>query len=143
MASWSGARRLCQCSTDEQRSGAEHVKVRGRGPRRKARESTPRLGRAWGRTQRPKQKVGFAWYTEQQWQRLKELADDVEALDDTYANWLQTAEEAVVTLRSNGIEAMKVAVDVEEAARWCAKHGRPFNSAGRAAFVTDLLQTRQ
>lgn len=31
--------------------------------------------------------IGFAWYTREAWQRLHELATDVDALDDTYEDW--------------------------------------------------------
>jgi hypothetical protein len=119
------------------------VKVRGKMPLAAARHSKPRLGRAWGRRRRAKETLGFAWYTEKQWQRLRELADDVGALDATYADWLETAERAMADLRSNGVMAVKVPVDVDEAAAWCTQHSQPFNSAGRAAFVAELLRTQR
>jgi hypothetical protein len=63
------------------------------------------------------------------------LANDTGALDNTYGEWLHTAEQAVADLRSNGVLAMKVPLEVEEAAAWCRKQRRAFDSAGRAAFV--------
>lgn len=35
--------------------------------------------------------VGIAWYTPDQWERVKLLADDADALDDTYNDWLKNA----------------------------------------------------
>lgn len=102
--------------------------------------SSPRLGRAWAGRQISKQRVGFAWYTKRQWARLRELADDPEALDDSYDDWLRTAEATVADLRSKGVQVQKVPLNVEVAAQWCAKRSRPFNSAGRAAFAADLLR---
>ena len=100
-----------------------------------------RLGRAWGRPRGARQTAGFAWYSEEEWQRLRELADDVEALDATYADWLSSAERAIADLRSIGVMAVKVPVDVSQAAGWCERQSRRFDSAGRAAYVTDLLRT--
>jgi hypothetical protein len=70
------------------------------------------------------------------------LANDTGALDNTYGEWLHTAEQAVADLRSNGVLAMKVPLEVEEAAAWCRKQRRAFDSAGRAAFVAELLRKR-
>jgi len=88
----------------------------------------------------PKQRVGFAWYTRGQWQRLREIAHDREVLDDTYEDWRQAAERAVADLRSTGVTVQKVFINVEEAAAWCAKRRRRFNSAARSAFVIELLR---
>jgi hypothetical protein len=100
-----------------------------------------RLGRAWRRARRPKEIVGLAWYSEQEWRRLRELADDVAALDDTYDDWLKQAERVIAELRSNGLVIVKVVLDVEAAAEWCASAGRPFNTAGRAAYAAELLHS--
>jgi hypothetical protein len=116
--------------------------MRAKMPSGVVRRGKPRLGRAWGR-RRAKQTLGFAWYTEEQWQRLRELADDVEALDARYADWLETAERAMADLAANGVIAVKVLVDVAEAASWCTRHSQAFDSAGRAAFVADLLRTQR
>ena len=116
------------------------MKARQRRVISEALSGRPRLGRAWDGRQIPKQRVGFAWYTERQWARLHELADDSEALDDSYEDWLRTADATVAELRAKGVQVRKVPLTVEVAAEWCAKQSRPFNSAGRAAFVADLLR---
>jgi hypothetical protein len=48
------------------------------------RECTAGLGWAVHGDALEKETVGFAWYTEEQWKRLRELANDTGALDDTY-----------------------------------------------------------
>lgn len=100
----------------------------------------PKLGRAWTARQAAKQRLGVAWYTKRQWARLRELADDLEVLDDSYEDWLRTAEGTVADLSSKGVVVEKVPLNVEVAAEWCVKQGRPFNSAGRAAFAAELLR---
>ena len=84
--------------------------------------------------------TGFAWYTEAQWLRLRELAEDRDKLDDTYENWLAQATGAVQTLRSRGIHVEKVLLDVEEVVAWCTRTGRAFNSRARSEFVAEKLQ---
>src|SRR6267154_1168773 len=36
--------------------------------------------------------TGVAWYRPEQWERLREVSEDVENLDETYDAWLLTAE---------------------------------------------------
>ena len=100
----------------------------------------PRLGRAWGRPSSGTTRLGLAWYTEQEWRRLKELAHDREALDDSYEEWLRTAEETLEKLRSRGVVVEKVALRVADAAEWCARERRPVTSAERAAYAGELLR---
>ena len=118
------------------------VRSRRRGATSEALFGNPRLGRAWAGRQAAKQRLGLAWYTELQWERLRESADDPEALDDSYEEWLRTADETVVALRSKGVVVEKIPLNVEVAAEWCVRQGRPFNSAGRAAFTAELLRKR-
>ncbi len=101
-----------------------------------------RLGRVWAGRQTGKQRLGFAWYTKRQWVQFRELADGLEALDDNYEDWLRTAEEAVADLTSRGVVVEKFPLNVDVVAEWCARQGRPFNSAGRAAFKTQPLRKR-
>ena len=74
--------------------------------------------------------------------RLREPAADPEALDDRYEDWLRTAEKAVADLSAKGVTVERVPLNVEAAAEWCVKQGRPFNSAARAAFTAELLRKR-
>lgn len=83
--------------------------------------------------------TGFAWYTEEQWRRLREIAADRDKLDDTYEDWLANAENAVRTLRSQGVHVHKVFLDVEEVLAWCTRTGRSFNSRARSEFVAERL----
>jgi len=36
--------------------------------------------------------TGIAWYRPEQWERLREVSEDVENLEETYEAWLETAE---------------------------------------------------
>ena len=101
---------------------------------------TRRLGkvrRSEGRTH-----VGFAWYERAQWPRLRELAADVDQLEEDYDAWLTSAERGVATLKSEGLSVERVLVDVEEIAAWCTRKGRRFDSRARSEYVADFMRQR-
>jgi hypothetical protein len=80
----------------------------------------------------------LAWYREEDWPRLLELASDRQAIEDSHQEWLESAEKTLVLLRRQRVLVEKVIVDVEAAAEWSSEKGRPFDSAARAAFVADV-----
>jgi hypothetical protein len=84
------------------------------------------------------QQVAFAWYSEEEWNRLRQMATDVDDLDPSYQDWLRQADDALAEMVSNGVIVRKVALDVRAASEWCAREGRAFDSAGRAAFVAAI-----
>ena len=85
-------------------------------------------------------KIGVAWYGREQWERLKQVADDKEALDDTYEDWLKGFEELREHSAKQGVEVVKVEVDVDEILKWCWVEDLPMNTSNRASFVTKKLQ---
>lgn len=83
---------------------------------------------------------GCAWYTRAGWDRLRELAADPGALDDTFEDWERGALEALEQLATIGRQVRKVPIDVEALAVWCREGGRRLDGAARAAYVTHLLE---
>jgi hypothetical protein len=88
----------------------------------------------------PEVQLGLASYTRPGWERLRELAADGDALDDSFGDWERGALAAIGELNAVGREVSKVPIDVEALAVWCGHHGRQLDSAARAAYVTHLLQ---
>jgi len=88
----------------------------------------------------PEGQLGLAWYTPAGWERLRELAADRDALDDSFEDWERGALAAIGELHAMGREVRKVPIDVEALAVWCGHHGRQLDSAARAAYVTHFLQ---
>lgn len=84
--------------------------------------------------------VGFAWFTREQWQRLTEVADDRNELDDTFEQWERNALAMLYQLESQGHSVRKVIVDVETLVSWCHARGRRIDSAARADYVVALLE---
>ena len=84
--------------------------------------------------------LGVAWYTEEQWARVKESAADPELLENTYADWVKMAEDALKDVRHAVRDPIKVMVDASELAAWCLVHGKPNVSSTRAEFATHKLR---
>ncbi len=84
--------------------------------------------------------LGLAWYSRDAWERLRQVADDVQALDDTYENWERGALAAIRDLESVGRQIQKVPIDVEALVDWCRERNRRIDSAARAEYTTYLLQ---
>ena len=85
---------------------------------------------------------GFAWYKPEQWERLREVADDPSEIEDTYEEWRAQAEDAIAQLRAEGYRFERVIVDIEELRAWCDQRDLPVNSEARADYVGVLLRQR-
>jgi hypothetical protein len=84
--------------------------------------------------------TGVAWYRPEQWPRLLELSVDQDNLEDTFEEWLRIAEKTFADLKKLGLNIVKVDVDVEELANWCAAEGFPLDSSARSRFVREKVR---
>jgi len=87
---------------------------------------------------RPQRKpvIGIAWYTPEEWKRLKSVAADADALDDTHRDWLKNATGHLKWLSQQGFEVIKVLIDVDEWVAWCQKNGKALDGAARSEFTS-------
>jgi hypothetical protein len=81
-----------------------------------------------------------AWYDQPQWELLCTLVPDRGELDDTYAQWRQSARKAIRMIEANGYKVRRMSVDVSALAAWCREHNRPINGEARAEYVVHLAQ---
>ena len=86
--------------------------------------------------------VGVAWYSPAEFLRLRECAADLDIIEDTHAEWEDNAIKVLQVLARQGVMAERVPLIVDEVVRWCAERGRPFDSAARAEYVSEVLQRR-
>ena len=86
--------------------------------------------------------VGVAWYSREQWARLREVASDPDSLENTYDEWITVARSTLRELAKAGAVAEKIDVDVEEIVAWCNKHGRPIDGAARSHFAAERLRQK-
>ena len=74
-------------------------------------------------------KLGVAWYKPDQWERLREVSEDREDIEETFDEWQVNAKKGIRLMQSQGIIPEKVLVDVEELLAWCSGKGLPPNPA--------------
>ncbi len=84
--------------------------------------------------------LGVGWYTREEYERLLELANDRDDLEDTYEEWQATAEKMMVQLSRPGVLPRKVHINVEELTAWCKAHNRPIDGASRTIFAADKVE---
>jgi hypothetical protein len=58
--------------------------------------------------------IGVAWYRPEQWQRIREISSDSDDLEDTYEEWLSSAEQNLKEINGPGLRLQKVDVDSEQ-----------------------------
>jgi hypothetical protein len=86
--------------------------------------------------------AGVTWYTEDNWSRVKAAAADAERFEATYADWNAMAVEALVELKTRGIDAVRIFIAADELLSWCLVHDKPNSAASRAEFVAERLRSR-
>ena len=84
-----------------------------------------------------KHRVALAWYTEEEWEKLRATAADVNNLEETYDEWVTHARMALREAESAGLEVVKVVVHVDELGAWCNENGLAMNGQARARFAAE------
>ena len=83
--------------------------------------------------------LGIAWYSQDQWELLKQVVTDPGNLEDTYGEWLSNAEKALRNYTKPGTKTRRVHIDVEELVTWCKSKKLPVNVASRSEFASENL----
>jgi hypothetical protein len=86
--------------------------------------------------------IGVTWYTPEQFARMKAVADDADALDDTHADWLENAKRQVEWMKKDGFEVVEIPIDVAEWVAWCRENGHVLNGEARSEFVSQKVAGR-
>jgi len=83
--------------------------------------------------------LGLAWYSRQNWERLREIADDRDNLDDAYEDWERQALKMIHDLEAVGRRIRKVPINIEALIAWCAERKCRIDMAARSEYVSHLL----
>jgi len=83
--------------------------------------------------------LGLAWYSRQNWERLREIADDRDKLDDAYEDWERQALKMIHDLEAVGRRIRKVPINIEALIAWCAERKCRIDMAARSEYVSYLL----
>lgn len=90
----------------------------------------------------PRVPVAVAWYSAEQWQRLKEVVEDPQNFEETHAEWQGVFARGLRYLQDQGFDAHKVPVDVEELVDWCRRNQKPIDGSARSDFAAQQLRTK-
>lgn len=82
--------------------------------------------------------ISIAWFDAEQWQKLKEIADDADSLDTSYEKWLAGAKKLERQLHEQGMHAHRIMLETDALAKWCAARKRPLNSEARSDYAAAL-----
>jgi hypothetical protein len=83
--------------------------------------------------------IGLAWYSREDWQRLREIADDRDKLDDAYEDWERQALKMIRDLEAVRQRIRKVPINIEALIAWCAERKCRIDMAARSEYVSYLL----
>jgi len=86
-----------------------------------------------------RQIAGICWFQPEQWDRLIDISEDRDELDNSYSDWRKNAFSAVQEIESTGVIAKKVKINLEELLLWCNEKSVPVNGESRAEYAAHLL----
>ena len=92
-------------------------------------------------SEKEENKIGVAWYTKEQWKKLKKIADDFKG-NETYKKWKKDMEKLMKELKKSGETPEKIYVDIEKLKKWCLKNNKPITSESRSTYVAHLLRKK-
>jgi hypothetical protein len=87
----------------------------------------------------PSMVVGIGWYERAEWAKLKTVVADTGNIDDTYEEWLSSAERAERQLARPGLAMRRVPINVDALVAWCAARQKAVDGAARAEYVQELV----
>ncbi len=80
----------------------------------------------------------MVWYKEEDWEKLRNIFDDVHLLPKTYKDWLEKAEEAAGKIQKSGDTVMKVFIDPVTFPEWCAQKGKKTDAEARTELAIEV-----
>jgi hypothetical protein len=84
--------------------------------------------------------LALAWYRQDQWQLLLDYSTDSDRLERTYQEWLEHAEKKVNEMGKEGINVVKIDINIEVMKKWCERHDKPIDGYTRSEYAVFLAQ---
>ncbi len=86
--------------------------------------------------------IAVAWYSPEDWDRLREVAADSEELEFSYEEWVATAKSSLREIRTAGLSAEEVQLNIDELISWCEEQGLALDGQARAHYAAEKLRQR-
>lgn len=84
--------------------------------------------------------IALAWYRQDQWQLLLDYSTDSDKLERTYQEWLEHAQEKVSEMGKDGINIVKIDINIDEMKKWCERHDKLIDGHTRSEYAVFLAQ---
>ncbi len=83
--------------------------------------------------------VGVPWFEKKEWAAWQKLCVSQGVTEKSYKVWRKENKAVMSSIRSAGIRARKISIDVGRFEQWCRRCGCPCTSASLAGFVNACL----
>ena len=88
-------------------------------------------------------RLAVGWYKPEDWDRLRDISEDRDELEDAFDEWESSALKAFHEIESTGHKPEKVMIDPGHLLRWCNLKGVVVNGSSRAEFAAWLMNRDQ
>lgn len=85
-------------------------------------------------------RVALPWYRAADYARLCSLMADGDRLPARYDAWRLSAEQVEREVARSGVAVVRIEIEPEAFAAWCAHHGLARDGAARARFANEAMQ---
>lgn len=88
--------------------------------------------------------IGIAYFTEEEWQKLRTVVKDPSTLDETYAAWKAGIDRLKSSLLEQGLRYELIDIRIDDLLAWCRRKKCEPDSAARSEYASQkLLERRQ
>lgn len=84
-------------------------------------------------------RVGLPWYTPETYETLRASLADGAKLPALYDTWRIATEQMEREVRRSGVEVVRVPIEPDAFASWCARDGSARDAAARARYAAEIL----
>ena len=88
-------------------------------------------------------KITVCFYTPQSYEQLRKVAADKNKLDEKYEDWLGGFHNAMTTLKSSGLDAEAVKVNIGHLEEWCKVHKYKNNGKHRSLYASEMAMKQE
>src|SRR5271155_5272561 len=81
--------------------------------------------------------VGFTWYRQEHYDRMKAMFDDSAKVPASFDDWLAAAEGLRAQLFCEGFVVKKAYLDPEVFPKWCVAQGRNLDAEARTEYARE------
>ena len=84
-------------------------------------------------------RVGLPWYAPEHYEALRAGLADGARLPPAYETWRIATEQMEGVVRGSGVEVVRVPIEPEAFAAWCARDGSPSDGSARARYAAEAI----